>query len=131
MHYSHLARLDRNILQQFDCQMPIPVSQPGEIAPDDLFEVGCYHPCLYTEAATPDDEDGVCGISLVDGTPWSCSIAESGSLPLRKRISGNFTVLKIRSSRIIGGSDGRRSVPKAVPIPEAGERRIIIAFNRP
>jgi hypothetical protein len=58
--------------------MPQPVTKPGELLPGDLFEDCRYHPCLCTESNSPDDADGVYGISLVDGTPSGCSIAHCG-----------------------------------------------------
>lgn len=58
--------------------MPVPITSPGELRAGELFEDRRYHPCLCTEANTSDDLDGVCGISLVDGTPCSCSITHCG-----------------------------------------------------
>jgi hypothetical protein len=58
--------------------MPQPVGQPGELLPGDLFEDCRYHPCLCIEAGSADDPDGVCGISLVDGSPCGCSIRHCG-----------------------------------------------------
>jgi hypothetical protein len=58
--------------------MPSAVSKPGELRPGDLFEDCRHHPCLCTEANSPDDPDGISGISLVDGTPSGCSIANCG-----------------------------------------------------
>jgi hypothetical protein len=55
--------------------MPQPVINPGDLLPGDLFEDCRYHPCLCIEGNSPDDVDGVYGISLVDGTPSGCSIS--------------------------------------------------------
>lgn len=65
--------------------MPQSVVRPGELLPGDLFEDCRYHPCLCTEGGSADDPDGVCGISLVDGSPCGCSIAQCG---LRKLTVG-------------------------------------------
>jgi hypothetical protein len=59
-------------------EMPQPVSTPGELLPGELFEDCRYHPCLCIEANSPEDVDGVHGISLVDGTPCGCSIWHCG-----------------------------------------------------
>ena len=58
--------------------MPQNVNQPGELLPGDLFEDRRHHPCICIEANASDDVDGVCGISLVDGTPCGCSISNCG-----------------------------------------------------
>jgi hypothetical protein len=58
--------------------MPQPVINPGELLPGELFEDCRYHPCLCTESNSRDDPDGVSGISLIDGTPSGCSIANCG-----------------------------------------------------
>lgn len=41
----------------------------------DIYEDCCFHPCLCTEV----DEEGISGISLIDGTsPRSCSLVHCG-----------------------------------------------------
>jgi hypothetical protein len=55
--------------------MPQPVNQAGDLKPGDLFEDCRHHPCLCIEGGSPQDPDGVIGISLVDGTPCGCSIS--------------------------------------------------------
>jgi hypothetical protein len=57
--------------------MPQAVQQPGEIQPGDLFEDCRYHPCLCYEVGDPGD-DGVFGISLIDGSTWQCSLKACG-----------------------------------------------------
>jgi hypothetical protein len=55
--------------------MPTRISQPGELLPGELYEDCRFHPCLCTEGNSPEDLDGVWGISLVDGTPSGCSLS--------------------------------------------------------
>ena len=58
--------------------MPTLISQPGELLPGELYEDCRFHPCLCIEGNSPDDLDGVYGVSLVDGTPSGCSISNCG-----------------------------------------------------
>jgi hypothetical protein len=59
-------------------EMPHAVTKRGDLMPGDLFEDCRHHPCLCVECGTPEDTDGVSGISLVDGTPSGCSISHCG-----------------------------------------------------
>ena len=58
--------------------MPRRVKRPGAIRPGDLFEDCRSHPCLCYDVGDPGSEDAVFGISLVDGSPWQCSITHCG-----------------------------------------------------
>jgi hypothetical protein len=58
--------------------MPQPVKAPGDIVPGDLFEDCRYHPCLCYDVNDPPNEDGVFGISLVDGSTTQCSVTHCG-----------------------------------------------------
>jgi hypothetical protein len=66
------------VKRQREVRMPEDVNHPGELLPGELFEDCRHHPCLCIEANSPDDVDGVSGISLVDGTPCGCSIMHCG-----------------------------------------------------
>jgi hypothetical protein len=59
--------------------MPTPVRSIGDIKPGDLFEDCAFHPCICIATGARDDEDGVEGISLVDGSgPRGCSATHCG-----------------------------------------------------
>ncbi len=59
--------------------MPTRITSIKEIKVGDLFEDCAFHPCLCTLAGSEDDEDGVEGISLVDGSgPRCCSANHCG-----------------------------------------------------
>lgn len=59
--------------------MPQPVTQLGDIVPGDLFEDCRYHPCLCYDVGDADGGDqGLFGISLVDGSTWQCGLKGCG-----------------------------------------------------
>lgn len=48
-------------------------------APGDLYEDCAYHPCLCVGVVDNDDEEGIWGISLIDGSyPRKCSLYHCG-----------------------------------------------------
>ena len=59
--------------------MPRLIKSITEIKVGDFYEDCAFHPCLCTVAGSPDDKDGVEGISLVNGThPRCCSATHCG-----------------------------------------------------
>lgn len=59
--------------------MPKPIKSEQEIRVGDFYEDCAFHPCLCTSVGADGDEDGVEGISLVDGSsPRCCSVRHCG-----------------------------------------------------
>jgi hypothetical protein len=61
-----------------ESSMPQPVHAPGDIVPGELFEDCRYHPCWCYDVGDPPNEEGVFGISLVDGSTIQCSVVGCG-----------------------------------------------------
>lgn len=59
--------------------MPTPIQSEKDIRIGDFYEDCAYHLCLCIAVGPEGDEDGVEGISLVDGSfPRSCSARHCG-----------------------------------------------------
>jgi hypothetical protein len=66
------------IVSSLDHAMPRDIKSEKEIRVGDFYEDCAYHPCLCVVAGSEGDEDGLEGISLVDGSLRSCSARHCG-----------------------------------------------------
>jgi hypothetical protein len=59
--------------------MPTPTSSPSDFQPGDYYEDCAFHPCLCIRVDRDIEDDGLLGVSLVDGSyPRSCSLRHCG-----------------------------------------------------
>lgn len=99
--------------------MPEQARQPGDIRPGDVFEDCRFHPC-YCYDISDGGDDGVFGISLIDGSTWQCSISGCRVRKLtpaeawRWKSEGPAMDLSLASGRVIADAaedDIRSAIP--------------------